>query len=199
MLDRDLLSTYEERLRAQGVPVDGWTRPGLTTDEMRETLSPLGLRLPIEGSVWWAWRDGGEREGREHVLGPYKDFLSLSEAVKRHQDFRAIAEEQVEPDFPPFDDPDYQWNPAWLPISGDPSHPVVIDCSVAEGMPTPLRVIDWEDIDGFFKPRAESLGQLVSWYMKAMDAGAWRWSPERRQWDVRRELLDDELRMTPLL
>jgi hypothetical protein len=193
-----MLHAYEERLGSQGVPVEQWTRPGLGSEEMEETLASLGLSLPIEGRVWWGWHDGATREGQDKVVGPWRSFLSLAEAVKVAQEFRLMAEELVEPDTPPLDDPDFRWNPAWLPIKG-PQLPFVIDCSVADGAPTPIRFIDWQNVDGFFKPRAESLGQMVSWWIEAIDCGARRWDPERNQWDMHDELLEWELRTNPLV
>jgi cell wall assembly regulator SMI1 len=194
-----MLKSYEERLRRQGLGVDQWTRLGITTDVMEEILAPLGLRLPIEARVWWEWHDGSTYGGWEKVLGPGNVCLSLEESVKKYQQCRIEAEELVVPDCPPLDDPDFRWNPAWLPVCGDPGHPVVIDCSVAEGEPTPIRFIDWQNVDGFFKPRAVSFGQMVSWWIRAIDSGAWRWNPERDRWDRHDELRDDEFKNNPLV
>ncbi len=126
------------------------------------------------------------------------NFLSLADAVEQYRKCRTSAELLVVPNLPPLDDPDYRWNPAWLPVTG-PQLPIVIDCSVAEGEPTPIRFIDWQNVDGFFKPRAESLGQMVSWWIEAIDCGAWRWNPERNRWDTHNELLPSELSTNPLL
>jgi hypothetical protein len=197
-LDMEMLNTYEERLRAQGLPVDRWLKPGLTDREMDETLEPLGLSLPAEGRVWWRWHGGETSEGRDKVIGPWKSFLSLVESVEVYREFRSMAEGLVVPDLPPLDDPDFRWNPAWLPISG-PQHPCVIDCSVPGGEPTPVRFIDWQNVDGFFLPRAESFGQMVSWWIDAIDCGAWRWDPARNRWDTHDDLLDRELRANPLM
>jgi hypothetical protein len=40
---------------------------------------------------------------------------------------------------------------------------------------------------------------MVSWWIEAIDYGAWRWNPERNQWDTHDELLRSELRTNPLV
>lgn len=199
LLDAELLRAYEDRLRSQGLPLDRLTNPGLTISEIENVLSPLGLRLPSEGREWWGWHNGENDEGRGRVIGPWRRFLSLEKSVKVYRELRPIAEELAEPGLPPpLDDPDFRWNPAWLPIKG-PQLPFVIDCSVAEGEPTPIRMLDWQNVDEFFRPRADSFGQMVQWWIDAIDAGAWRWNPERNQWDTHDELLGPELRINPLV
>jgi hypothetical protein len=198
LLDLAMLYAYEERLRTQGLPVGRWLKPGLTDEEMDEIVAPLGLSLPTEGRVWWGWHDGETVEGRDKVIRPWRSFLSLAESVRVYRELRSMAEELVEPDIPPLDDADYRWNPTWLPITGI-QLPFVIDCSVAEGEPTPIRCIDWQDVDGFFEPRAGSFGQMIIWWMSAIDSGAWRWNPERNQWDIRRELFEPALKANLLV
>jgi hypothetical protein len=199
LFDTAMLRTYESRLRTQGVPVDEWRKPGLTDDEMSDALAPLGLGLPMEGRVWWGWHNGAPGYGKGKLVAPSGDkFLSLAEAVETYREFRTIVQGLVEPDIPLLADPDYRWNPAWLPIRG-PQLPVVIDCSVPEGQPTPLRFIDLQDVEGSPKPRAQSLGQMVSWWIEAIDCGAWRWNPASNQWDTHDELLPRELRTNPLV
>jgi hypothetical protein len=196
LLDVAILNGYEERLRFLGIPLDEWTNPGLKRDEMEEVLAPLDVRLPVEGLVLWGWHNGATRKGREKLFGPGRECLSLGEAIAVYHQLRTIAEQTT--GAWPQNDPDFLWNSAWIPITG-PQHPLVIDCSVAADEPTPIRVIDWQNVDGFFKPRAESLGQMVSWWIEAIDCGAWRWDPERNQWNTHDELLERELRTNPLV
>jgi cell wall assembly regulator SMI1 len=195
LLNMELLSAFEERLRSQGLPVDEWARPGLKIDEMEELLAPLGLTLPVEVSIWWQWHDGATRPGRERVFGP-KELLSLGEAVDAYRQLRLIADDTAA--VWPEGDSDYLWDPAWLPIKGL-QLPIVVDCSVPDGQPTPMRFIDWQDLDGFSEPRAGSFGQMVSWWVEAIDCGAWRWNSERNQWDRHDEALEWRLRTNPLV
>jgi hypothetical protein len=198
ILDADMLSALEERLRAQDAPVVHSMRPGLTEPEINKVLAPLGLRLPIEARLWWGWHDGAKYP--RHELIPGQPFLSLAEAVDSYLLGRTIAKQVAEPDLlPPMNDPDFRWNPAWLPITGDRGHPTVIDCSVAEGEPTPLRVIDGQDVDGFFKPKAPSLGQMVTWWIQTLDEGICRWDRQNQRWENHWERLDDERRISCLV
>jgi hypothetical protein len=80
-----------------------------------------------------------------------------------------------------------------------PQLPVVIDCSVPEGQPTPLRFIDLQDVEGSPRPRAQSLGQMVSWWIRALDSGGWHWDAAGSEWKIHRELMDDDYRMSPLV
>jgi hypothetical protein len=196
LLNPEMLQAYEERLRTIGVPINDWT-PGLTDEQMRETLAPLGLRLPAEGRTWWGWHDGSPGYGDSKLIAPPGErFLTLAEAVETYREYRKIVEELVEPDIPELANPDDRWSPSWLPIRG-PQLPVVIDCSVGEG-PTPLRRIDLQDVEDSPRPRAQSLGQMVTWWIAALDSGAWRWDAERAEWSVNRELLEDGSRNNPL-
>jgi hypothetical protein len=194
-----MILSYEAVLRAQGVPLDRSDRPGLSDAEMRETLAPIGLSLPLEGRAWWGWHDGSPGEGDGKLIAPPGDrFLSLSEAIDCYREFRGIVERSVEPDIPALADPDDRWHPACLPIRGR-QLPVVIDCSVAESEPTPLRRIDLQDVEGSPRPRAQSLGQMVGWWIDAIDRGAWQWDAVRGEWTVDNELMADEYRMNPLV
>jgi len=144
-----MMADYEQQLRAQGVPVDDWRMPGATDEEMDRALAPLGLKLPIEGRIWWGWHNGARAEGRERLYGPRHNCLSLDGAVAQYRQSRGIAERVADDEREaPLNDPDHAWRPAWLPIEG-PGQPIVIDCGVAAYQPTPVR---------FFKPRASSLG-----------------------------------------
>jgi hypothetical protein len=200
LLTPDLLAEYEERLRSQGAPVDRWGRPGLSDDEMDATIASVGLRLPTEARVWWAWHDGGtDDEGRWAFLGPNgTDFLSLARAVETYRACRALALELVEPEIPELANVENRWNSNWFPIRGE-QLPVVIDCGVTLGAPTPVRRIDFADVEGSPSVRAPSLGQAVLWWIAALDAGAWTWNRDRRAWDRHQELVSDDWAQGPLI
>ncbi|HEY7933172.1 MAG TPA: SMI1/KNR4 family protein [Solirubrobacteraceae bacterium] len=201
LLDPSMLDVYEELLRAQGVPVDEWLNPGLTKEEMDTKAASIGLTLPTEARVWWEWHDGESRDSRESALGPFKPFLPLDVAIEQYMMSRDVAMKAAEPDNPPLDDPDFLWPPVWLPIGGDGGHPVVIDCSVAEGEPTPLWAVMWA---AAVEDRAElaspSLGQMVAWRIEALENGAWKWDPETSYWEEEnRDLLPQALRLHSFL
>jgi cell wall assembly regulator SMI1 len=191
-----LLGSYEERLLAMGMPVAEWVRPGLTAEEIEEAVEPLGIRLPKEGRVWWEWHDGAIGRGRDRLLGPSKECLTLASAVEVYQRCRWVAEQTASAW--PQNDPDFLWNPAWFPVEGS-QLPTVIDCSIPEDQISPVRSIDWQDVDGFFEPQAESLGQMVSWWIDAIDIGAWEWNQGDQRWYSHDDRLEPALRAHPLM
>lgn len=199
LLDREMMAAYEQRLRAQGVPVDEWRVPGASDEEMDRALAPLGLKLPIEGRVWWGWHNGARPKARRKLFGPFKNCLSLDEAVAQYRQSRGIAERVAADEREaPLNDPDWAWNPTWFPIEG-PGQPIVIDCGVADDRPTPVRMIDWQNVEGFFKPRASSLGQRIAWWIAALEEGAWRWRPDHQTWEIREELYGAAARRSGLM
>jgi hypothetical protein len=198
-LDSDMLLAYEQRLRAQGVPVDQWRIPGLTSAEIETTMAPLGLSLPIEARTWWEWNNGATLDGRVKLFGPYIECFSLEGAVRQYEKSRGVAQRAAEDDLPPpWDNPDTWWVPTWFPIVNS-GHTVTVDCSVSSGQPTPIRYIDWTDVEGFFEPRAQSLGQMIALWISAIDTGAWKFDPAQNDWEINREFLDPKIGMTPLV
>lgn len=82
----------------------------------------------------------------------------------------------------PMSDPGYWWNPSWFPIAIRVSnHIVVCDCSVAVNSATPIRVIDWHD-DAFDQQKAPSSGQMVEWWVEALENGAWCHDADEQRW-----------------
>jgi cell wall assembly regulator SMI1 len=195
-----MLRVFEAALRDQGVPIDDWSNPGLSADEIVRVVEPLGLRLPDEARVWWEWRDGASPGGRDRVFGPGKNCLSVEAAVAQYRQSRSVAEKSIEPDLPPLDDPDFLWNPAWLPIVG-PGLLIVLDCSASEPSgPVPVRFIDWQaQPEEFAQVQARSFGEMVGWWLRALETGAWRWRRSEQEWDVDHQRLDEHFRMSPLV
>jgi hypothetical protein len=99
-----------------------------------------------------------------------------------------VVVESVEPDVPELANPDDRWSPSWLPVGGL-RFPVVIDCSVPAGAPTPVRLVSLEHV-GPSPPVAASLGEVVTWWIAAIDNGAWRWDTTHSVWKVENDLLD---------
>jgi hypothetical protein len=191
-----LLYDYENRLRSLGAPVDCWVEPGLEDAALEAALAPLSLRLPAEGRAWWTWHAGPTSEGRDKLFGPSGPAITLSQAVALYTELRTVAEKSASAW--PQNDPDYLWNPAWFPIKGT-QLPIVVDCSVPDDDPTPVRFIDWQAIDGFFVPKAAALSQVVEWWIEAIDVGAWEWDASRGCWLQHYDRLTHALRTNPLM
>lgn len=181
LLSRHLLEEYEKRLRAAGAPFDEWALPGLDGGEIESTLAPLGLKLPIEGRIWWEWHDWATRSGQMFTGMSGKEYLSLRDAVATYEEFRRLVLQLVEPDDPDFADPEKRWNRSWFPFRGT-QHPLVLDCSVPDGTATPIRHMSLEEPWGSPMPRASSLGETVTWATEALERGVARWDKGRRVW-----------------
>ncbi len=191
------MARYEAALRAQDVPVDEWRKAPIAANDRALVVAELGLSLPVEGDAWWGWHDGAIGDGRRKLFGPHQECLSLRGAVAQFRQSRSTAERIATGSPPPLDNPDTTWNPAWLPIKGE-GHPVVIDCSVEEGEPSPVRFIDWQNVCGFHTPQAPSLGQMILWWIEALEDGAWRWDASERAWHVDEDRLNPDFRATDL-
>jgi cell wall assembly regulator SMI1 len=189
LLTEGMLEKLEERWRAQGAPIVQALRPGLDSGALRAAASPLGLNLPTEAQVWWGWHDGTASTLTSHAIGRDILFLSLGAAMDRYEQERAAATAAIGEGIDSRD----TWGVAWLPVAaaGDGAL-IACDCSVAEGAPTPIRYVHWDKVGGDSRaPVAPSLGTVVAWWIEAIDAGAWRYDPERACWEAHPERLPD--------
>jgi hypothetical protein len=148
---------------------------------MAAIVEPLPLELSSEARVWWAWHNGSvvgeDRRHRQVAPGIY--LLSLERAVASYHENRRLAEERVEGC-----NPDRWWNPEWLPLlSPDNGTTIGCDCSVARGRPSPLYVVWWKlpDYDGA-QLSTGSMGQMIEWWMDAIESGIWRYDPAATLW-----------------
>jgi cell wall assembly regulator SMI1 len=196
LLDAEQLHRFETLLREHDVPFEEWTRPGLNDADIDATTSPLGLRLPREARIWWRWRNGTIHGGRRKLPGPWHEALSLEGAVDQYRQFRQIAHNTA-PDWPQ-NNPDIIWHPSWLPIIRT-TQPIAIDCDVPEDAPTPVLLVDWQNPERFDKPRASSLGEMVAWWIVALETDVWYWNEAEGWWRTRRERLDSQMRTNPLI
>jgi cell wall assembly regulator SMI1 len=202
LLDAALLDRYERRLRAQGVPFDDWTQPGLSEAEMAELIAPVSLRLPTEARVWWGWRDGTSPKRAGWTFGPGRNCLSLSRAVEAYASSRAAAEKgAADPGLSgPRSDPEFMWHPSWLPVLNGGQLKTVLDCDVAEGEPTPIGFVDLlTQPEEYARHKARSFGEMIGWWCLALETGAWSWDAKRLVWDEDPRVLPLELQGNPLV
>jgi cell wall assembly regulator SMI1 len=196
MLEDKQLRRFETLLHKHDVPIEKWTRPGLTEAQIETAIKPLGLRLPQEVRIWWRWRNGTIYGGRRKLPGPWHEAMSIEDAIEHYQQCRQVAINTAG-DWP-HNDPDLIWSPSWLPIIKT-TQPVAVDCSVPEDTPTPVLHIDWSDLEHSRRPRACSIGEMVSWWIAALENDAWYWDEQDKWWRTRRERLAPELRTNPLV
>lgn len=198
MLDMAMLREYDARLRKTGVPVDEWARPGLSEEEMRDVLAPLELTLPIEARLLWGWRNGEEDAAGGRLWRPYHRCLSLDQAVAQYRQSRLVAQKSAEKW--EGKEQDDIWHPTWFPlVKGDGAPVTVVDCSVPQGEPTPITFVDWENLHTPTLPRARSLGEMISWWIYALDRGAWVFDAATGKWAEDVELIAEEYRFNPLM
>ena len=73
------------------------------------------------------------------------------------------------------------------------SGPLVCDCAVQEGAPSPILLIDPWLGDDARRPRAESFGRWVEWWIEALDTGAWVYDAGAQKWHRDADRLRPEL------
>jgi hypothetical protein len=188
-----------ERLRGgwirQRAPVADHLRPGLPTERIDEMTAALGLRLPVEARTWWSWHDGVDVAlGTVGELGPGLPFLPLENAVDLCRLFREQAGVAWG------DQAEQWWRPSWFPIT-ERLGAIRCDCAVETGAPTPIFYADSHDYDaeGLTKPRVESFGTMVTWWVEALESGAWRYDATARRWERQADHLLPERQTSHLL
>jgi cell wall assembly regulator SMI1 len=167
LLTEDLLEALAARWREQGAPIAGDLRPGLDDTALDAATAPLELRLPIEARVLWGWHDGTETSLTSHAIGLDLIFLSLDNAVKRYRKEVAAG-----------------WQVSWFPVAvrGDGAV-MACDCSTPGAAPAPIHYVHWDKSgSGSRVPVAPSLGTVATWWIEAIDSGAWHYNPQRERW-----------------
>jgi cell wall assembly regulator SMI1 len=196
-----LSSTQLERLQAlwceQGAPLAEHLEPGLTDEEIESEMGSLGLRLPAEAALWWGWHNGVPPGRPRDMGGAAFALLTLEEAVREYHSSRQVAEQAALTD----GEADRLWHPTWFPITNTGYGAVIAcDCSVAQGAPTPIRAVHWGHKEDSDVPVAESFGQMVGWWIEAIERGAWRYDTALERWEIDRgKLADPRLELTRLV
>lgn len=180
LLTERMLEDLRARWTEQEAPISVDLQAGLSEAEISAETQRLGLTLPIEARTWWAWHNGTTRPVTSHAIGLDLVYLTLQAAVTRCQREREGATTAVEEGL----DPEDAWQHVWFPLAGGGDGAVMAcDCSVEDGAPTPIRYVHWDKAgSGSFIPVAPSLGTVVSWWIEAIDAGAWHFDKLQERW-----------------
>lgn len=199
ILTHDLLDRLEERWRAQNAPLVAHLRPGLSAEEMAAIVAPLELSVPAEAQTWFGWHDGasGSAHAADSIMtGLGWKFFSLRRAVKEALEQRQraldIAGDQAE---------EFLWRRAWLPLA-DNFHGgvIVVDGRLSpETAPTPVYYTEPEVGARDVTPRAPSLGQMVRWWIRAMDARLIDYDALAGKWRYEADSIDPSLERTRLV
>lgn len=178
LLTFELLDQLEARWRTQGARIADVLRPGLPEARIDELTAPLGLRLPYEARLWWGWHDGADEplgaRTLEYGMTPLLNFAPLNMAAKWYPERREIA---LDTDM---GDADEFWSPTWFPIAQLGN--VACECDVEDGAPSPILDVDYHHGDVPGAVAARSFGEMVSWWIEAIDSGWWRFDQTAQRW-----------------
>lgn len=194
MLSAELLQDLEDHWRRQQAPLAERLQPGLTDAEIDELTAPLGIVLATEVRIWWGWHNGASPSDSLRVdreFGPGFVFLPLGEAIALYRQMRQIFRDIWEADDPQM--VNYWWRPTWFPIT-ERRGAVRCDCAVPPGAPTPIY---WayshdHDAEGLTNPKVASFGTMVTWWLEALETGAWYYNASANRWEHQPELLPPE-------
>jgi hypothetical protein len=181
-LTAELLDEYEERLCAHRVPVVEHLRPGLSEDEISSLIAELDLIAPAEALAWWSWHDAA---GEQIALGCR--FLSLEDGVLKTLSRRDLARELVDRRAgPEWWTEDLLWKQSWLvSLDGDGTD-MAIDCDVDPGATSPVHWADaWRQPEEAHEPLTQSMGDLVTRWIAALDGGSMYYDGEYAMWQAR--------------
>jgi cell wall assembly regulator SMI1 len=194
---RGLLERLEAHWRRMGAPIVRFLQPELTQDEMDRLTAPLGLRLPAEARVWYAWHDGvrypkpHERLGGNTSVGaisynprPLATAVETCESMRLMDQQAAVREPEV---YKPGDTWQHSWFPICDTVGGDQ---LVISCDVPDGAVTAVRPWNTESFGD--RTAADSLTEVVEAWVHLLDEGLMHWDGERWRHEFHR--IDPDLR-----
>jgi cell wall assembly regulator SMI1 len=188
MLTEQLLDRLAATWRAHNVPVEEALAPGTDVSSFTSDDGRLHIELPAELRAWWAWHDGGSSQAQSLFawqMGPLLQPLSSRSSRDRWQRSMAMAKD-VAADAPAGTanaDPEYWWRSSWVPLFSDGSGYLVGDCEIGGQDVAPIRRVEWgPDLDVVARPRTDSFGQLVEWWIEAIELGLWTFDHAAGMW-----------------
>jgi hypothetical protein len=169
------LGELERLLVDQRAPIAEHFREPTTAEAIEELESSVGFPIPAELRLWWSWHDGAASDGtrRNATIGPWFFFFGSAEALAATEHMRkVVARLALEPDW----GVEIAWKESWLAIT-DVGR-VACECRAS---------VDTASVIGVeiapTKVGARSLGELVDWWIEALESGAWRYGRNRPLWD----------------
>lgn len=186
MLTEQLLDRLSATWRAHGIPVEEALAPGREVTSFASDDGKLHVDLPTELQTWWAWHDGHvEGTEREWGIGPLFEQMSSTRARDKWQRSMAMAQDLATdaPEGTPNANPDYWWRESWVPLSGEGARKITADCALGGPDVAPIHSIEWgPELDVDPQPLTDSFGQLVEWWIEAIELGLWTYDYDRDAW-----------------
>jgi len=186
MLTEQLLDRLTATWRAHGVPVEEALAPGTDVRSFTADDGRRHVDLPTELRSWWAWHDGHIKGAtKSWAIGPLFEQMSSQRACEWWQYSLGIAlrEAADAPAGTPNADPDYWWRESWVPLASDGSGYIVADCALGGTDVAPIHRIEWgPEMDVDPQPRVDSFGQLVEWWIEAVELGIWTYDRDGNIW-----------------
>lgn len=152
-----LEALHERWVRAGMEGLLAHLEPGLPDAQIDELTAPLGLRLPVELRMWFAWHNGGAR----YPWTLSNALWSLEDAVEETQFFRDVARSvREDPDVPEVG----EWQSTWFAFTGLDGGALVVDAA-EQGTVSP--VLSWKHgvVD-----RVPSVGRAAQIMIEAYDS-----------------------------
>jgi hypothetical protein len=174
-LSIDLLEAVRDRWQQDGAPTADALRPGLTDAEMDDLTAPLDLRLPLEARTLWGWHDGAELGLNVRWIGRGWEPLPLSRAVSLTQEYRDLLWGLEGDDLGPA-----IWPESFL-VMTRPDQPNVLAVDCDGDLPTSL-VYHFDPEAGVAVLFANSIGQLIGRWLRAMETRVAHFDRSRSRW-----------------
>ncbi|HXE44086.1 MAG TPA: hypothetical protein VN635_02700 [Conexibacter sp.] len=186
MLNEQLLDRLSATWHAHAVPGEEALAPGREVDSFTTDDGALHVELPAELRRWWGWHDGCAEDWQgTRPIAPSLRLMSSAQSQAWWQRSMQLAKDAAgpAPAGTPLADPDYWWRSSWVPLFSDGSGYLVGDCALGGPDVAPIRRIEWgPDLDEVARPRTESFGQLVEWWIEALELGLWTYDREKKKW-----------------
>ena len=186
-LGGEQLEHLERLLAKQGAPIVQCLQPPASPKALAAVESYLSLPLPNELKQWWGWHDGTNPDvyGSAAILiGPFFTFMNSQRSITATQERREMAKEIDS------DEPETYWGSTWLALGT--SGVVSCQCAVESNAPVPVLDVDYHKAAYPGAVVCHSLGEMVRWWIEALESGAWRYDKAQNYWERTYELIPPE-------
>lgn len=90
------------------------------------------------------------------------------------------------------------WRP-WLIPFAERGGTIAVDASDPNAVLSPVVRVDWDTPDSGTIVRAESIGQMVSWWSEAVENGWWQYDRSADVWTLHWDRMPEPLRHSQLV